>query len=57
MYIYKKYKNMKDKIQSYLQAYCINQLWIKKQVAKKVVEVNVINKLSIASVKQIIKNK
>ena len=48
---------MKDKIQSYLQAYCINQLWIKKQVAKKVVEVNVINKLSIASVKQIIKNK
>ena len=47
---------MKDKLQMYLQAYCINQLWIKKEIAKKLNEVNVINKLSIASVKQIIKN-
>ena len=48
---------MKDKLQMYLQAYCVNQLWIKKEIAKKINKVHVINKLSISSVKQIIKNK
>jgi hypothetical protein len=46
---------IKDTLQLFLQGYCINQQWIKKQVARKVEIVEKINPYSISSVKQILK--
>ena len=46
---------MKDELQMYLESYCIRDIWIKKQINKKIKEVTQINTLSIASVKQQIK--
>ena len=43
---------MKDNLQIQLEMICTVQLWAKKQILKKVEKVEVINTMSINSVKQ-----
>ena len=43
---------MKDNLQVQLEMICTVQLWAKKQILKKVEKVEVINTMSINSVKQ-----
>ena len=42
----------KDSLQVYLESICHVQFWAKKQILKKVEKVEVINTMSINSVKQ-----
>lgn len=44
--------NYKDELQRWLEAQCILQLWIKKQINSKIEKVDKINPYSIKSVKQ-----
>jgi len=46
---------MKENLQQYLENRCITQSWVKKHLAKPIEEKDVINKLSISSIKQRLK--